>query len=274
MRGRALRAASVCVLFLPLCLGCRDRPAENVLQRRTWVEGSTGMAFVRIDPGSFTMGSPSDETGREAQEVVHAVSISRAFWLGRTEVTQAEWTRVMGSNPSHFADRSGTHPVERVNWHDVQVFLRRLEQRAPGGRFRLPTEAEWEYACRAGSTTPYATGDTLGPTDANLTVVDRRAGAPASIVQRGTAPVASFAPNGWGLFDMHGNVWEWTADAHCPYPTGAATDPTSTCDSPLKVIRGGSWYFEADSARCALRHTHHPQDLGFSLGFRVVREAD
>lgn len=271
---RAWRATSASVLFLALCVGCRDPRAETGPHPRTWVEESTGMAFVRIVPGSFTMGSPSDELGREAQEVAHAVAISRTFWLGRTEVTQAEWATVMGSNPSHFADRGGTHPVERVTWHDVQAFLRRLEQRAPGSRFRLPTEAEWEYACRAGSRTPYATGDTLGPTDANVTVVERIAGASAHVVRRGTVPVASFAPNGWGLFDMHGNVWEWTADAHCPYPTGAAIDPTSTCDTPLKVIRGGSWYFEADSARCALRYTHHPQDLGFSLGFRVVREAD
>jgi formylglycine-generating enzyme required for sulfatase activity len=268
----AVHLSCACLLVVLLCAGCRADRLYTDAPPPTWTEASTGMVFVRIDPGAFTMGSPSGEVGREAQETQHSVRLSRTFWMGRTEVTQAEWTAVMGSNPSHFADRGGAHPVEQVNWHDVHAFLRRLAARAPGNRFRLPTEAEWEYTCRAGTATPYMTGGTLGPADANVTVVDRSGGGASVVVRRGTVAVASFAPNGWGLFDMHGNVWEWTADAHCPYPAGAATDPSPTCDSPPKVIRGGSWYFEADSARCALRYTHHPQDLGFSLGFRVVRE--
>jgi formylglycine-generating enzyme required for sulfatase activity len=179
------------------------------------------------------------------------VRLDRGFWMGAHEVTQAEWQDVMGANPSHFhGDRL---PVEGVSWFDVETFLERMTSRNPGNRFRLPTEAEWEYACRAGTATTYNVGDTLTTAQANIArdMADTAAG------QGATRPVGSYPPNAWGLYDMHGNVWEWTADA-----TG-----------DLKIIRGGSWYFDAASAPCGLRYTHRPQDTGFSLGFRVVREA-
>ena len=233
-----------------------------------WIEARTGMRFIKVEPGRFVMGSPVNESGREAQEKQHNVSLSRPFWLGAFEVTQRQWQLVMGANPSHFRLDGDSRPVENVTWFEVQDFLARLTRQGAGSRFRLPTEAEWEYACRAGSAAAYGTGPALTHADANF------AESPESAAEgRGeTKDVGSFPPNAWGFHDMHGNVWEWTADEYCPYADEAVTDPVSACHSPLKVIRGGSWYFGADSARCALRYTHRPQDRGFSLGFRVVRE--
>ena len=232
-----------------------------------WVEPATGMEFVPIPAGRFVMGSPPGESGREAQERQHEVTITRPFDLGRLEVTQRQWQTVMGHNPSRFADSGGDFPVERVSWLDVREFLKRLAVLAPGQRFRLPTEAEWEYACRAGTTTPFNTGAVLATAQANYTP-----SAGEATPGRRTAKAGSFPPNAWGLHDMHGNVWEWTEDEHCPYKKAAVVDPRAKCGSAVKVIRGGSWYFGADSARCALRYTHRPHDSGFSLGFRVVRE--
>jgi formylglycine-generating enzyme required for sulfatase activity len=252
---RALTLAAV--LCAAACVA-RSGPQD------VWIEPVTGMAFVRVPAGRFTMGSPPGEPGREPQERAHAVTLTRAFYIGRFEVTQAEWQRVMDQNPSTF--RGARRPVEQVNWHEAHAFLARLEALSPGSRFRLPTEAEWEYACRAGTSRAYHGGDALTPTAANVNP------APESIASHGTTPAGSFPANAWGIHDMHGNVWEWTADAHCPYPDGPASDPRGTCGGALKVVRGGSWYFAADSARCALRYTHPPAERGFSLGFRVVRE--
>lgn len=175
---------------------------------------------------------------------------------------------MMGENPSRFAASGGNFPVETVNWFDVQDFLERLAEISEGNRFRLPTEAEWEFACRAGTTTAFSVGSKLARSQANIAE-------PGEIPPKSsdqTTLVGSFPPNPWGLYDLHGNVWEWTEDDHCPYPTSDVRDPVGNCASQFKVIRGGSWLFAADSARCALRYTHQPQDDGPSLGFRVVRE--
>ena len=202
--------------------------------REKFVEPRTGIRFVRIDSGAFDMGA-----GRER----HRVTLTRPFLMSATEVTQRQWTAMMGSNPSFRIDPDA--PVERVTWFDAQEYLRRL-----GRGYRLPTEAEWEYACRAGKDAGDFTGN-----------IDTKA----------TKPVASFPPNAWGLYDMHGNVWEWCADEYCPYPA-TATDPFQRCGSPYKVIRGGSFYFARDSAECTTRYTHEPRLRGFSIGFRVVRD--
>ena len=262
MSGRALGV----VLAVGMAVsGCGAAVSSG---RERWVEPLTGMTFVQIPAGRFVMGSPAREHGREDQELEHDVQITEPFWMGTFEVTQDEWRTVMSTTPSRFQE-SGKHPVEQVTWFEVQEFFRSLNARGSGGLFRLPTEAEWEYACRAGTTTPFSTGAALGHEQANFAQSpEAAAGGSGS-----TAVSGSFAPNPWGLHDMHGNVWEWTEDAHCPYEAAPARDPRSSCEAPLKVIRGGSWYFGADSARCALRYTHRPQDRGFSLGFRVVREA-
>jgi formylglycine-generating enzyme required for sulfatase activity len=246
----------------------------------TWTEPVTGMELVLVPAGVFVMGSDAAEPDREAQETRHHVRLSRPFYMGRYEVTQAQWRRVMGTNPSWFAQCGDDCPVESVSWQDVQRFFARLEELGSPG-LRLPTEAEWERACRAGAVTAYATGAELTVEQANFdaggTVPDaglREAEeVPAGRPGRSPTPVGSYPPNRWGLHDLHGNVWEWTADRHCPYPGGSVTDPVGDCASELRVIRGGSWHYDADSARCALRYTHRPRDLGFSLGFRVVRDA-
>jgi len=257
--------ARALVCLLSACaIACGGRASAPTVAA-PWVEPSTGMAFVNVASGRFVMGSPADEPGREAQERQHDVTVSRPFWLGAFEVTERQWQQVMGGNPSRFRG-DDRRPVESVTWFEVQDFLARLTKRSAADRFRLPTEAEWEYACRAGTTTAYAAGPVLTHEQANF------AQSPELAAGGQTATVGSFPPNAWGLYDMPGNVWEWTADEHCPYPDGPSTDPSPSCGSPLKVIRGGSWYFGADSARCALRYTHRPQDRGFSLGFRVVRE--
>jgi formylglycine-generating enzyme required for sulfatase activity len=235
------------------------------------VEPRTGLRFVLIQPGQFVMGSPSAEPGRQRDEISHNVVISRSFYISATEVTQGQWQKIMGYNPSTFRKAGMDAPVEQVSWNEIQVFLARLN--APrNGKFRLPTEAEWEYTCRAGTTTAYAFGDRISPAQANYDGRYPLPGQDQGRYRGATTRVGSFEANAWGVFDMHGNVWEWCADEYCDYPSKPSTDPFNTCSSKLNVIRGGSWYFGADSARSAMRYTHEPQLKGFSIGFRVVRE--
>jgi formylglycine-generating enzyme len=166
----------------------------------------------------------------------------------------------MGYNPSAWRGQRNL-PVEQVSWEDVQEFLRRLNTEEGRTYYRLPTEAEWEYACRAGGDNAYGAAAAITRAVANYDGTK-------------TTRAGSYPPNAFGLFDMSGNVWEWTSDDHCAYPAGAVTDPAGRCASGGKVIRGGSWRFGADSARCGLRYTHRPQDRGFSLGVRLAHEAE
>lgn len=228
-----------------------------VLPTRT--DPLSGMRFVLIPAGTFQMGTPAGERHREAQERLHQVTLSRGFYLGVREVTQAQWWGVMGVNPSHFSGCPDC-PVEGVTYFDVQAFIRQLNAASAWPGFRLPTEAEWEYACRAGGTRAFGASDVLAKDAANVDGTR-------------TLPAGSRPANRFGLFDMSGNVWEWTADDHCEYPAGTVTDPLGRCASGRKVIRGGSWRFAADSARCGLRYTHRPRDRGFSLGVRLAHDA-
>jgi len=259
-------ALGLAVLGLTCC-GTPEAPLA------TWRDTATGMEFLFVPPGSYVIGSPADEPGHEAQETLHRVTLRRGIWLGRFEVTQGEWCAVMGGNPSRFAELGPRAPVERVSELEVEEFLSELGRRSPGSRFRLPTEAEWEIACRAGRQTPYAFGDWLTTDQANYDGRYPLAGQPPGIYRARPTRVGSFPPNAWGFFDLHGNVWEWTADDFCPYGGLPETDPLGRCDSGLRVIRGGSWYFNADSARCAVRYTHARHLFGASLGFRVARQA-
>ena len=259
-------ARAVFVLACGLAGGCRaELPAE-------WVEPHTGMVFSLIAPGSFRMGSPVTEIGHQEQELLHEVRITSAFFLGKYEVTQDQWRRVMDAEPSWFSTCGSDCPVERIDWHQAQEFLGRLRALA-GREFRLPTEAEWEYACRAGSETAFSTGSSLHATAANYDGRYPYPGTAPGPYRAAPVAVGSFPANAWGLHDLHGNVWEWTADPHCPYSEGPVADPRASCASELRVIRGGSWAFDADSARCALRYTHRPQDSGFSLGLRLAFSA-
>lgn len=236
------------------------------------------MEFLYVPPGRFRMGSDPAVAGRQEDETPHPVEITRGFFLGRYQVTQQEWVEVTGENPSHFTDCGPRCPVETVSFHDVQEFIWRLAARSPGSRFRLPTEAEWEMACRAGTDTPFSTGPGLTAGQASFDArypyrspVQGAGGEPGRY--RGSpAPVGSYPANPWGFHDLHGNVWEWCRDRYGPYPEGTVRDPAGPDAGPLRVIRGGSWYFDGNSARCALRYTHAPHLDGFGLGFRLVRE--
>jgi formylglycine-generating enzyme required for sulfatase activity len=256
-------------VLLPLLVAAGGTAAE-VAPPRTWVEPVTGMSFVELPAGRFRMGSSPEERGREPGETPHEVLLPRPFLLGRTEVTQAQWEQVMGSRPSWFAACGPDCPVERVSWYEVQDFVARLSALS-GLAFRLPTEAEWEYACRAGSAGPFAFGRWITSEQANFDGRYPYPGAPPSGNLGRPAPVASYPPNAWGLFDLHGNVWEWVADEVCPLSALPAVAPFRLCGSGLRGIRGGSWAFDGNSARCALRYTHRPEDRGYSIGFRVAR---
>ena len=224
--------------------------------------GGVDLELVWIPPGEFMMGSPSDEWGRDSVEhPQHTVRITRGFWLGKYEVTQAQWQSVIGSNPSHFKG-DGSLPVEQVSWDDCQEFLRKPNARVKGGRFRLPTEAEWEYACRAGTSTRFGFGDSDGDLGDYAWYGDNSGSK--------THRVGEKKPNAWGLHDMHGNVCEWCEDWYGDYPSGTVTDPTGPSSGSYRVNRGGSWINYPRYCRSARRNRLTPEDRDGTLGFRVV----
>jgi formylglycine-generating enzyme required for sulfatase activity len=225
-------------------------------------KNSIGMEFVLIPSGTFMMGSPTSEKDRDDDETQHQVTISKSFYLGKYEVTQAEWEKVMGSNPSYFKGCPRC-PVENVSWEDVQDFIRKLNTKGEG-RYRLPTEAEWEYAARAGSTARYSYGDGEGSLG-NYAWYSANSGSK-------THEVGTKQPNEWGLYDMHGNVWEWCGDWYGAYSSSAQIDPTGATSGSYRVIRGGSWNYVAVNLRSANRYSNSPSFRSYNLGFRVVRE--
>ena len=229
--------------------------------------GGTGLGanfgteqFALIPAGSFRMGTATG--GFSDERPVRQVTISRAFLMQRTEVTQWQWRAVMGVNPSAFAACGDTCPVENVSWLDIQTFLQRLNTADPGKNYRLPTEAEWEYAARAGTTGDYGIA---GNICTFAWVFDSGCDADA------TRRVAQGLANAWGLFDMHGNVWEWVQDWYGPYPSIAQTDPTGPTTGSSRVLRGGSWFGDAIIARSAYRGESAPSARLSYDGFRLVR---
>lgn len=230
-----------------------------------------GMEFVRIEPGTFMMGSPSDEPERGDNESQHKVTISKPFYMQTTEVTQGQWEAVMGNNPSEFKDCGEDCPVENVSWYDAQKFIKKLN-RMTGNFYRLPTEAEWEYACRAGTTTPFYTGNCLSTNQANYYGDYPMPGCDKGKYRNKTVPVASFSPNPWGLYDMHGNVYEWCQDWYdSDYPGGHVTDPEGPSSGDYRVLRGGSWGDDAGYCRSANRGNYSPGGRNDDIGFRLVR---
>jgi formylglycine-generating enzyme required for sulfatase activity len=215
------------------------------------------MDFVLIRAGSFLMGS---ETSRPDEKPVTKVTITRPFYLGKFEVTQEQWQAVMGTNNGFY---KGTNlPVEQVSWNDCQEFVAKLKEKVRGYEFRLPTEAEWEYACRAGTTTEYSHGD--GAT--NLAEYAWSTGN----AERRTHAVGEKKPNPWGLHDIHGNVWEWCQDWYGAYPGGEVTDPTGASSGTARVIRGGSWSHPARDLWSSFRLKFRPDFRFRSIGVRVV----
>ena len=230
-----------------------------------------GMEFVWVPPGEFQMGSTSQHAYDDEQPVTR-VRLTKGFYLGKYEVTQAQWEAVMGNNPSGFTDCGGDCPVEQVSWVQVQDFIGRLNARSGGGSYRLPTEAEWEYAARAGTTTDTYAGDITQP-EGNDPVVDGIAWYRRNSGFR-THPVGRKAPNGWGLYDMLGNVWEWVGDWYGAYPGGSVTGPSGPSSGSNRVVRGGGWRDFAETYRSATRGRSSPGGRRNSLGFRLVREGD
>ena len=228
-----------------------------------------GMEFVGIPPGEFLMGSTSRHASIREQPVTR-VRISKGFYLGKYEVTQDQWQAVMGNNPSSFKDCGGNCPVAKVSWEEVQVFIGRLNARTGGGKYRLPTEAEWEYAARAGTTSDTYAGDITQPFG-NDPVLNGIAWYDENSGLR-THPVGQKAPNGWGLHDMLGNVWEWVGDWYGDYPGGAVTDPSGPGSGSERVVRGGGWFDGAGDCRLAYRDWGSRGYRGGDLGFRLLRE--
>ncbi|MFH1075748.1 MAG: formylglycine-generating enzyme family protein [Pseudomonadota bacterium] len=230
---------------------------------------SLGMEFVLIQPGAFMMGSPSPEKGRHKDETQHQVTLTKGFYIQTTETTQAQWQAIMGSNPSNF--KGNDRPVERVSWNDVQDFIQRLNQHEGIYAYRLPTEAEWEYACRGGTQTAYAFGDCISADLANYNGSQPITGCPGGMYRGQTVPAKSFRPNAWGLYEMHGNVWEWCNDLSGDYTTQSVTDPIGPVSGSTRVVRGGGWSFAARSCRSALRGFDPPAAKFPYIGFRVAK---
>jgi len=225
-----------------------------------------GMTFASIPAGSFLMGSPDSEPERDPIERQHRVTLTRGFYLQTTEVTQGQWQAVMGENPAGFRQCGDACPVDALSWEQIQAFLGKMNQLEKDKTYRLPTEAEWEYAARAGTTTPFATGKCLSTVQANINGETPMPGCVSGEFSLGPRKVASFPPNAWGLHDMHGNVWEMTQDWFGPYPDKAITDPTGPASGTLRVVRGASWRMDAKFARSANRF----QNIRDFAGVRLV----
>ncbi len=261
------------------------------------------MAFVYIPSGTFVMGSPAYETGRFDDEIRQKVTLTKGFYIQTTEVTQGQWEAVMVKNPSHFEQCGKRCPVENVSWNDAQEFIRRLNEDVGGGKYRLPTEAEWEYVCRLGQKKNVfsrildagvravnvlyfsvfeeelmSSLDCLSTDEANYNGQLPCAGCPKGEYRDTTLPAGSLAPNKLGIYDMTGNVYEWCLDHYClqqcasTFPLNKISDPVGDCNGKFKVYRGGSWMSCFRYCRPAYRGKARPDYSAKNIGFRLVKE--
>ena len=233
---------------------------------------SISMEMIWCPPGTFSMGSPTTEKGRRSSvyvrggdETQHQVTLTNGFFLGKFELSQAQYNTVMKFNPSYYTDNG--KPVESVSWSTAISFceqitqLEQSENRLPKGwAFTLPTEAEWEYACRAGTTSPYSWGETITTSQANY----------ASNGLDQTVAIGSYSANPWGFYDMHGNVWEWVYDYYSPFESGSVTDPQGPEIGNSRVNRGGSYVNDALELRSAYREADWEGSIYDDVGFRVA----
>ncbi len=259
---------AIFIFSVSLCIG-------GTLYAQQTFTNSIGMEFVLVPAGSFMMGTespncPNDDPFTEKNEYIHCmgdilpeetpkhkVEISRYFYMGKYEVTQEQWHKVMGNNPSHFrtekaGEYSPNHPVEKVSWEDVQNFISKLNQMEKTDAYRLPTEAEWEYAACAGTTTAYSFGDDKSRLGEYAWYEDNSG--------KKTHPVGQLKPNAWGIYDMHGNVWEWCGDWYSDkyYSNSPSTDPNGPSSGSYRVYRGGGWGASAGYCRSAPRLSYSP----------------
>jgi len=287
---RIISAAILIVLFVfPSGQGrsaeSPDTEEAKMSPPETWQEPNTDMKFVRIAKGCFQMGQiPSEkrllkkEMGEDNYNKYYSDELPRhevcvdGFWMGTHEVTQREWEKIMGFNPAHF-NSADNFPVDSVSWDDAQSFIRKLnELNNDGNYFRLPTEAEWEYGARANTTTMYNTGDAITGEQANFNGTLTFGLNLHEEYRKSSTPTGSFPPNGFGLYDMHGNVWEWCNDWYDKdyYEVSPKDNPTGAAEGEMRVLRGGSWYRPASHIRSATRYTRKSSGQYADTGFRLV----
>jgi formylglycine-generating enzyme required for sulfatase activity len=246
---------------------------EFQLDAKAWPPVKQRMRW--IPPGRFMMGSPEDEPGRWPDEgPQHLVTVSTGFWLFDTACTQRLWQALMGENPSRFSDDPGL-PVDSVSWNDCNAFIQRINAANPGLNLVLPSEAQWEYACRAGTTTPFSLGLDITLRDVNFSVGrPQKEGEEVEFKDR-PVPVGTLPANPWGLHEMHGNLWEWCADHFHPNYEGAPVDGSPWLDhskgGARRVLRGGSWNDAAGGCRSAARIGIDPGARRGNIGFRCAR---
>ena len=294
-RARILCMSALALLSPVLSFSWGQDPLPKIAKAGEEITNTIGMKLVYIPAGKFTMGSPKIEQAQfrkvispqyadhADQEKQHEVHITKGFYLGKYAVTQSEYNQVMKKNPSYFGRDGGgkeavarldtsKFPVESVSWEEAKEFCRRLSK-LEGKEYTLPTEGQWEYACRAGTTTTFHSGATLSTDQANYRGDSPFAGEPKGENRKRPVPVGSFAANGWGLHDMQGNVFQWCGDWYnqTEYDRGDCKDPTGPLTKSSRVVvRGGSWHYGAWSCRSANRYHREPAFRGPFVGFRLA----
>ncbi len=254
----------------------REQQAHEIRNQNIHItDPITKMSFIRVKAGAFMMGSPVNDVDRFNNEMLHKVNLTKDFYLGKHEVTQGEWEVIMGKNPSHFKSCGKNCPVENVSWDRVQKFIRRLNNKAKArglrGGYRLPTEAEWEYAARAGTKTPFSFGENINTSQVNYNGNEPYNGGRKGEYRLKTLGVFSLQGNAWGFHEMHGNVWEWVSDVYVDYPENSVTNPDIQSGGTRRVSRGGSWDDYAGYCRSAFRGRLKPNSSDNDLGFRLAR---
>lgn len=253
-------------LSVPVALAALLCSAQGLCFEREQVTNYLGMTFNRVPAGTFTMGSVADAPGHESDETLREVTLTSAFYLQTTPVTRGQWLELVDGVPSAFPECGDECPVDGLRPDWVAWYIGTLSEKDPEWDYRLPTEAEWEYAARAGTEGPYYTGDCLTGQQANVSGKEVLPGCSSFAGSGGPRPVAQYAPNPWGFYDMLGNSWELVADWYGPYEPGPVTDPTGPNSGKHRVIRGGSWHFQAIHARAANRF----RTISDIAGFRLV----
>jgi len=253
MRTLCFLCFTLC-LFSP-CIGLAQNPKEEIIDLGAGVK----IEQVLIPAGKFIMGSPASEPGRSSNEIQHEVILTKPFFMGKYEVTQSQWEVIMGNNPSS-GDKGPMLPVTDVSWNDCQMFLKKLNKKTKS-EFRLPTEAQWEYACRAETITAFSFGNKLKPTDANH--ADSNINKPVK--------VGTYKPNAFGLYDMHGNVNEWCNDWFKAYPTNVVTDPTGPANGEYRIVRGGTCVLNSFNSRSSNRNLDLASVGSSVRGFRLTK---
>lgn len=277
---KLFRLRCVCIFLMILTMLAIGQKSGNAGQPAKSFAEEQGMKFIYIQPGDFMMGSPLNEPERKNDETRHRITLTKGFYMQTTEVTQGQWKAVMGKNPSRFNNCGDNCPVEQISWNSVQDFIKKLNEIENTDKYRLPTESEWEYVCRAGANTPFSSGKCLSRYQANNAVTDPLPGCSKKGEYRGSpGPVASFPPNDWGLYDMHGNVFEWCQDWYeIKYPSEHVTDPPGPPASKgrigVKARRGGGWNTADKDCRSASRSYASPDSYSSNIGFRLVKSSD